>query len=58
MAVLILFLAFMQHRSCIAEQDNIWPVSSPDAHGINSNAFEKLHEEFKGGLHGYIDSFL
>ena len=58
MAGLVLFLAFMEHRTCIAGQENIWPVSSPDAHGINSNALERLHEEFKDGLHGYIDSVL
>ena len=35
-----------------------WKVSDPETQYVDSNILQQLHEEFKNGAHGYIDSFL
>ena len=35
-----------------------WKVSDPETQYVDSNILQQLHEEFKNGEHGYIDSFL
>ncbi len=57
-ALLILFLTLMGHRICTAALDNTWPLSSLEQQGVNSAVIQKLHQEFKDGRHGYVDSFL
>ena len=35
-----------------------WKASDPETQYVDSNILQQLHEEFKNGAHGYIDSFL
>ena len=35
-----------------------WDIEQPASQGVNANVIQELHQEFKDGQHGYIDSFL
>ncbi len=35
-----------------------WPMSTPEAEGLDSAALEMLDAEFAAGDHGYVDSVL
>jgi CubicO group peptidase (beta-lactamase class C family) len=35
-----------------------WEIKQPGSQSVNAKIIEELHEEFKDGQHGYIDSFL
>ena len=37
---------------------NKWNTSEPETEGIDLSVLKDLHQEFKNGIHGYIDSFL
>ena len=35
-----------------------WDIEQPASQDVNANVIQELHQEFKDGQHGYIDSFL
>jgi len=54
----IFFLIIFAFGMDVSAYPDEWSTSEPETEEINSSVLEELHQEFKNGNHGYIDSFL
>ena len=54
----IFFLMMFTFGMNAAAETNKWKISKPEIERIDSSVLQEIHQEFKNGNHGYIDSFL
>ena len=54
-AKLLLIFAFGVN---VTAETNKWDTSEPKTEGIDPSVLQEIHQEFRNGNHGYIDSFL